>query len=80
MGARRLTRGAYATRKWILSKGLSLSRFARESGVDRKHVARIIDGRASRVGPIIAARIEVATGGAIKAVWFYEAAVHEVAA
>jgi transcriptional regulator with XRE-family HTH domain len=80
MAARRLTRGAFATRKWILSKKKSLSQFARDSGVDRKHVSRIIDGRASRVGPVIAARIEMATGGAVKAIWFFESAIHEVAA
>lgn len=68
-------------RKWILSKKkISRGEFARMSGLDRRDVARIIDGRRPRVGPTVAARIEAATGGDVKAVWFFEAAIHEVAA
>lgn len=81
MGKVKLTRGASAMRKWILSKKkMSRGEFARLSGVDRRDVARIIDGKRPRVGPDVADRIEKATGGDVKAVWFFEAAIHEVAA
>lgn len=75
-----MTRGASATRRWVLSK-TNVNAFARVSGVDRKHLKRIIDGLAPRVGPVVAARIERATNGNVKAIWFFEpATLHEVAA
>jgi plasmid maintenance system antidote protein VapI len=68
-------------RKWILSKKkMSRGEFARLSGLDRRDVARIIDGKRPRVGPDVAARIERATGGEVRAVWFFESPDHEIAA
>lgn len=81
MGKVMLTRGASAMRDWMLSKKkISRGEFARRAGLDRRHVARIIDGKTKRVGPDVAARIELATGGAVRAVWFFETPNHEAAA